>query len=245
MSDDKRQQGNSSINTNTRLVLSMSSPLLSTIEEEGLFRRLATARRVENSLASKRKRSPTEQSQLGAARKQIMVIRERIVTANLPIVVKLAQRMRCPGVSGDEFVSEGLLKLLQCVDGFDETRGFKFSTYLYRSLLRMFYRYAKNYQHRNSGRIEDEDSYFQNAPVEDEESAEVIDLRDVLDKNRADLSEIEMFLVRHSYGIGEEPKTLHEIHVLIGAKLSGGRLQQILAGAIEKLAAVLVRGERE
>lgn len=229
--------------SNTRLILSQTTPLLDSTEEAGLFRRLASARRVVENLESKRKRSTTEQSQLGAARRQIMVIRERITTANLPIVVKLAQRMQCPGLSGDEFVSEGLLKLLQCVDGFDVTRGYKFSTYLYRSLFRMFYRFVRNEQNRNSGRIDDEEDYWKDSVAEYTEDEEVLDLREVLDKNRADLNEMEMFLVRHSYGIGETPKTLHEIHVMIGKRKSGGRLQQILAEAIEKLAAVLVRGE--
>lgn len=226
--------------SNTRLILSMTTPLLSPVEEAGLFRRLASARRVVAHLEGKgKKRSSTERAQLGAARQQIMVIRERITTANLPIVVRLAQRMQCPGLSGDEFVSEGLLKLLQCVDGFDVTKGFKFSTYLYRSLLRMFYRYVKNEQTRNSGRIDDEDDYWKDSPVEYTENAEVLDLREALDKNTAELNEMEMFLVRHSYGIGETPKTLHEIHVMMGKRKSGGRLQQILAGAIEKLVEVL------
>jgi RNA polymerase sigma factor (sigma-70 family) len=210
------------------------------VEEAGLFRRLDSARRVVARLEKRKKRTSVEQSQLGAARKQITVIRERVVTANLPIVVNISQKMQGPGLSQDDFLSEGLLKLIQCVDAFDETLGYKFSTYLYRSLFRMLYRFVKKEAARNAGRIDDEDEYFTEAPVDAEPDSDLLDLREVLAKNHAGLNEMEIFLVRHSYGIGETPKTLHEIHVMIGKKKSGGRLQQILAEAIEKLAVVMV-----
>jgi RNA polymerase primary sigma factor len=57
------------------------------------------------------------------------VARERLVTANLRFVVRVAREYAGRGLTLMELVSEGNLGLLSAVDRFDETRGFKFITY--------------------------------------------------------------------------------------------------------------------
>lgn len=55
--------------------------------------------------------------------------RERLVEANLRIVVKLAHEYRGRGVSVDDLVSEGNLGLLEAAERFDPSRGVRFVTY--------------------------------------------------------------------------------------------------------------------
>ena len=55
--------------------------------------------------------------------------RERLVEANLRIVVKLAHEYRGHGVSVDDLVAEGNLGLLEAADRFDPSRGVRFITY--------------------------------------------------------------------------------------------------------------------
>lgn len=55
--------------------------------------------------------------------------RDRLVTANLGLVVSIAQRYRNAGVPLEELIAEGNLGLMHAVDGFDPDCGARFSTY--------------------------------------------------------------------------------------------------------------------
>jgi len=55
--------------------------------------------------------------------------RERIVSANLRLVVSIAKRYQGRGVPLPDLIQDGVLGLLRAVDKFDWRRGFKFSTY--------------------------------------------------------------------------------------------------------------------
>lgn len=55
--------------------------------------------------------------------------RERLITANLRLVIAYSKRYANRGVSMDELVAEGNVGLIQAVDRFDPTMGCRFSTY--------------------------------------------------------------------------------------------------------------------
>jgi RNA polymerase sigma factor (sigma-70 family) len=55
--------------------------------------------------------------------------RDRLITANLGLVVAIAQRYRGGGVPLDELIAEGNLGLVHAVDGFNPECGSRFSTY--------------------------------------------------------------------------------------------------------------------
>ena len=55
--------------------------------------------------------------------------RDAFVSANLGLVHSLAHRMKGRGIEYEELYSAGCLGLVKAVEGFDETRGLKFSTY--------------------------------------------------------------------------------------------------------------------
>ena len=55
--------------------------------------------------------------------------RDRMVTANLRLVISIARRYQGMGLSLLDLIQEGVLGLIRAVDKYDWRRGFKFSTY--------------------------------------------------------------------------------------------------------------------
>lgn len=55
--------------------------------------------------------------------------REDFVLSNLGLVHSLAHRLKGRGIEYEELYSAGCVGLIKAMEGFDETRGFKFSTY--------------------------------------------------------------------------------------------------------------------
>jgi RNA polymerase primary sigma factor len=72
-----------------------------------------------------------------------MGIRNRIVECNMPLVLAMLRRFRSIEPNADALISDGSMALLRCVDTFDCSRGFKFSTYACRSILRSFSRVTR------------------------------------------------------------------------------------------------------
>lgn len=71
---------------------------------------------------------------------QAQQIRNHVVQANVRLVVAIVKRLTGPQHDFDEFVSDGMLSLMQVVEKFDFDRGFRFSTYAYRALTRTVFR---------------------------------------------------------------------------------------------------------
>ena len=66
--------------------------------------------------------------------------REYLVRTNLALVLAMAKRTRLGDVDFAEIVSEGNMALIRAVDKFNVDRGFKFSTYACRAILKAFSR---------------------------------------------------------------------------------------------------------
>jgi RNA polymerase primary sigma factor len=55
--------------------------------------------------------------------------RERIISCNLRLVVRMAQRFQNRGLSLEDLIQEGNIGLMEVIERFDHTLGFRFSTY--------------------------------------------------------------------------------------------------------------------
>ena len=60
----------------------------------------------------------------------------------MPLVLAMVRRIRMPMVEFVDLISEGNKALLRSVEKFDVSRGFKFSTYACRAILKGFSRLA-------------------------------------------------------------------------------------------------------
>jgi RNA polymerase sigma factor (sigma-70 family) len=66
--------------------------------------------------------------------------RNAILQANLRLVVSVARRHLRPGVVLNELISDGSMTLMRAIDGFDISRGHRFSTYATLALMKGFAR---------------------------------------------------------------------------------------------------------
>ena len=167
-----------------------------------------------------------------------------IVGANMALVLAMAKRAKIPTVEFTELVSEGNMALLRSVEKFDVSRGFKFSTYACRAILKSYNRMATK-----TGR------YRRRFPVEYDPALEPSDydvhkhemqhadtlsaLREILGLNRAGLSGVEQTIVRERFALGGQGKrrTLAEVGRMVG--LTNERVRQIQNRALGKIRTTL------
>jgi len=175
---------------------------------------------------------------------RVQEIRCWLVHANMALVMAMARRTCIPHVEFAELISEGNVALLRAIEGFDVSRGFKFSTYACRAILKAFNRLATR-----TGR------YVSRFPVEfnsdldrgdcdvlkhqiQQENA-IADLEDVLATNRANLSRVERIVITERFALvsRDKKKTLNEVGEQIG--LTNERVRQIQKKALAKLKTAL------
>ena len=167
-----------------------------------------------------------------------------IVDANMALVMAMARRTRIPHVDFPELVSEGNMALLRAIEKFDVSRGFKFSTYACRAILKGFNRMATK-----TGR------YVQRFPTEFDPELErsdydvlkhrmqqdnaIADLKEVLATNSAKLTDVEQTVVIQRFALddSDKKKTLSEVGQQVG--LTTERVRQIQKKALAKLKATL------
>ena len=170
--------------------------------------------------------------------------RADLVEANLGLVLAMAKRLRGSDIEYWDLVSEGNLALLRSVEKFDVSRGCKFSTYACRAILKSFGRLAsKRARHRQrfptefDPSLEKSDYDVRKHEMQAEDILE--DLRDVLARNRAGLTGVELRIIweRFSLREGGRKRTLAEVGRRVG--LSSERVRQIQSLALGKIRAAL------
>ncbi len=216
---------------------------LSRDAESALFLRYNYARYRLNQLIEVQRKhfSPSRAKQMLAWYGRILKLRAGLVDANLALVLAMAKRTKIAGVEFVELVSEGNLTLLRAIEKFDVSRGFKFSTYACRAILkgfnRMFAIVGRHYQRFPSGldtkQIErNVDGDF---PREWWLEDALEELGNILGENNSVLSEIEMRIVIARFGIGtqEKGKTIRQVVDMVG--LSRERIRTIQIEAVGKI----------
>ena len=223
---------------------------LTSTQEILLFQRFNFARmRVAVILGDhKGQRMPTNVlRELLAWTHRAMMARGIIAQTNLPLVLAMAKRTRLSGLDFNELISEGNFALLRSVDKFDCSRGFKFSTYACRAILKSFSRVAMRTS-RYRGRfpteydpaLEKSDFIEKRRDNADIECVE--EIRDILARNRADLSDTEQVVIRERFALNavstqSKPKTLEQVGEVIG--VTKERVRQIQNKALKKIRTIL------
>jgi RNA polymerase sigma factor (sigma-70 family) len=174
--------------------------------------------------------------------------REYLVRTNLALVLAMAKRTRLGEVDFAEVVSEGNMALLRAVDKFSIDRGFKFSTYACRAILKAFSRTAmKASKHRTRFPMEFEPQMEKSDWADrrrDQIEDDCIDeLKAIVDRNLADLSSVEQTVIRRRFNwqqAEESPMTLEEVGKIIG--VTKERVRQIQNKALAKIRTVMEDG---
>ncbi len=227
-------------------------PSLSLAEEEHLFMRYNFARRTVRSILSDsagESLNPQTIQLLLAWGHRSLEARSLIVRLNMPLVFAMAKRTRLSNVDFNEMISEGNMALLRSVEKFDCSRGYKFSTYSCRAILKSFSRVAmRASRYRGQFPTEFDPSMERSDFVERQrETIErdcVDEIKDILIRNLAGLSDVEHRVITERFAIGLvpsglslAPKTLEQVGVLIG--VTKERVRQIQNKALRKIRVAL------
>ncbi len=174
--------------------------------------------------------------------------REYLTRTNLALVLAMAKRTRLGQVDFAEIVSEGNMALLRAVNKFNADRGFKFSTYACRAILKAFSRTAmKASRHRTRFPVEFEPdlekSDWSDRRRETVEEECIDELKNIVDRNLADLTNVEETVIRRRFNWQEQaesPLTLEEVGKIIG--VTKERVRQIQNKALAKIKQVMEDG---
>lgn len=180
--------------------------------------------------------------------RRVLAVRGTIVRLNMPLVLAMAKRTRLSGVDFNEMISEGNMALLRSVEKFDCGRGFKFSTYSCRAILKSFSRVAMRAS-RYRGKFPTEfdpamerSDYLDRKRISVETDC-VDELKEILIGNSAGLSDVERTVIHERFAIGAAPhleslpKTLEQVGRIIG--VTKERVRQIQNNALRKIRSAL------
>ena len=175
-------------------------------------------------------------------------LRSEIIQRNMPLVMSMIKRSRLAGLDYNDMISEGNLALIRSVEKFDTARGFKFSTYSCRAILKSFSRLAmRTGRYRGMFPVElttelEKSDYVERKRIAAEEDF-VDDLKLILTANLAHLNEVENTVIRERFALDtiadDEPhlKTLEQVGRIIG--VTKERVRQIQNKALKKIKVAL------
>jgi RNA polymerase sigma factor (sigma-70 family) len=234
----------------TRLPRTSDQVILTGAEERVIFLQYNYARfrvaELRGEILASADQTPTDEQAHELLRwyRKSRVLREQIAETNLALVLAMAKRTRMSEVDFADLVSEGNMALLRAVDKFDAGRGFKFSTYACRAIIKAFSRQGmklSKYRQRFPTDFDPklERSNFVESKREEFLSDSASEVKRIVVENRADLSDIEKTVIEHRFRLEDEfashskPMTLEQVGQIIG--VTKERVRQIQNKALEKI----------
>jgi len=219
---------------------------LSRDQETLLFMRYNYARyRLAKVMAAQKRRfARSRAAEAVSWYRQALDVQAGLANANMALVVAMARRTRINTIEFGELVSEGNMALLRAIEKFDISRGFKFSTYACRAILKSFSRLAtKAGRYRQYFPTEFDPDMEQSDEIERRHLAQrelaIEDLQRVLLHNAASLTDVERKVVRARFAVdgARAAQTLEQVGRVVG--LSKERVRQVQNDALTKLRVAL------
>ncbi len=220
-------------------------PLLRPEQERHLFRQYNYLKYRADRLRKKLDLNHIRSAQLRQIERilaQAEAVKNRIIRANLRLVVSIAKKHLAGPQSLFELISDGNVSLLRAVEKFDYARGFKFSTYASWAIMKNFARsvpkerYLLDHFVTSSEEILD---LVASAGRYDPRATSMLELRESIQTVLAQLSPRERSVVVRRFGLSKlsEPQTLNQLSRSLG--ISKERVRQIEHRAMQKLRVML------
>jgi len=224
------------------------TPLLSKKQEQALFRLFNylkyKATLVRQRLSKARSPKVEDIEEVERLLDEAARVKNRIVQANLRLVVNIAKRHVSPQINFFELISDGNMSLLRAVDKFDYTRGFKFSTYASWAVMKNFARTVPKAGRRRERFMTGHDELLEmteDLRFEGEEPYREPDItvRENIERVIHELGPREREIVMRRFGLGDTPgpQTLEEVGQHFG--VTKERIRQIEGRALKKLRGML------
>ncbi|MCY2926785.1 MAG: sigma-70 family RNA polymerase sigma factor [Planctomycetota bacterium] len=219
---------------------------LSPAEEQMLFLRYNYAKhRIAKLLSPRSRLAPRHRARdLSLWRQRAAAVQAAIANANMPLVPAMTRYVQGTSLELSEMTSEGYMALLRCIDKFDVSRGFKFSTYACRAIIAQFRRMAMRASRRREragmdvdGNIEVSDASSRRH--EDQRENAIDALQEVIRKNLAALTEDELTVLRRRFLVPSQTGTATLAQVGKTMNLSPERVRQMEKNSLLKVRAAL------
>jgi RNA polymerase primary sigma factor len=227
------------------------TPLLTPAQEQSLFRRYNYLKyKVSRALRGVDAEDlPVAAFEaISALIAQVETIKQRIIRANLRLVVSIAKRH--VGWSPDFFgvISDGNMSLMRAVENFDYARGVKFSTYASWAVMKNYARSIPEQRCHSARFVTGQDEALEAVADRREAEASETDrrkVRELITAGLGELDEREREIVSSHFGLGGHNGvlTLEQLGQRFG--VTKERIRQIEQRALGRLRQLLSPGLRE
>lgn len=218
------------------------TPLLSREQEQYLFRKYNFLKYQAAKLRSQLNPAQAKTSLMDQIEKiyeQAVKTKNKIVQANLRLVVSIAKKHVVANEDFFQLVSDGNMSLIRAVEKFDYTRGNKFSTYASWAIMKNFARtIPSEFKQRDRFRPTSEELFLSRPDTrtdryteESEQQRRTEQVNRILEK--LDDREQQIIISRFGLDYSEEPQTLKEVGEKMG--VTKERIRQIETRALNKL----------
>lgn len=218
----------------------LGSPLLTSDGERWLFKKMNYLKFQLNEACTKLipLRATCKQiERIEALHSEIYSTRSMIVEANTRLVVSIAHRFSNSLNESEDLISEGNMILINAVDKFDYSRGFRFSTYATHAIQRHYYRFLQRKQKKRKREIATSTELLADIipNIESENPLDYKVANSLIERFPDCLDDRETVIIRERFGLNEEEssETLKVVAEKVG--LSKERVRQLQMRAIEKL----------
>ena len=219
-------------------------PLLNREQEYHLFRKMNYLKHVATKLRSDLDtKAPlvTLMDQIEKLYEQSVAVKNKIVQANLRLVVSIAKKHVDPNDDFFSLISDGNMSLIRASEKFDYSRGNKFSTYASWAIMKNFARTIPDeFKHRDRFRTSSEeiftgheDKRADNFSAEIDQAARTDQIQKILHT----LDQREQQIIVRRFGLDHrfEPLTLKQVGEEMG--VTKERIRQLESRALDKLRA--------
>lgn len=177
--------------------------------------------------------------EIESLQQEALSIRDHLIKSNMRLVISIVKKFVCTQSTFDEMLSDGLVSLMNCVDKFDFDRGFRFSTYAYRSIARDLYRTVKSAKLRST-QVSQAGEEWSIEPADERGSSAVQDgfwstLRETAGAMIGQLDRRERFIIRCRYALGSHRKVKSLQFLANKLGVSKERVRQLEIRAVGKL----------